>query len=646
MFDRRTLLKSGAASATLALLSTPLLSTVARATATKPAPAPAQRAAGKKLNALFDQFVQEGLDHAPEAVTSLGLDKGKRAHQKYELSQASLTEIARNKAMTADEYKRLKAFDRNALDEHDRTSYDVVMFGLEHQVLADKAFDYGGGGAGSPYVVSQLTGAYQSIPDFLDSQHSIATKNDAEAYLSRLDAFARQMNQEDGVVKHDVGLGVVPPDFVLSRALDQMTKLRGIAADEVRAGQIRRSPHEGEEDRRLMGRAGDKIVTDKVYPALDRQIALMKSLQKTATHDAGVWRLPKGEEYYHDSLIQWTTSTKDPAEIHQIGLDAVAQYNAQIDAIMKAHGMTKGTVGQRLRAMYNDPKYPLSEHRCRQGKAPRRSQREGAGGRAPGCRNISTRCPRPISSSSACRNMIEAGAPGGYYNLPALDGSRPGIYYINLRDTAEVPSWTLPTLTFHEGIPGHHLQLSIQTEADIPLIRKLTFFSSYAEGWALYAEQLAVEMGMYDNDPMGHIGQLHDAMFRGVRLVVDTGMHAMKWSREKAIRYYVDTLGDQEASATTEIERYCVWPGQACSYLLGKLKILELREKAKAALGSRFDIKKFHDAILLNGAVPLSVLETEVDGYIQADQGLSRFGPGGSLRLVGDGDRRPAMTSG
>jgi len=212
----------------------------------------------------------------------------------------------------------------------------------------------------------------------------------------------------------------------------------------------------------------------------------------------------------------------------------------------------------------------------------------------------------------------EAGAPGGYYQNASLDGKRPGTYYINLRDTAEVPSWTLPTLTFHEGIPGHHLQLSIQQEADIAMIRKLSFFSAYIEGWALYAEQLAVEMGMYDNDPWGHIGQLHDAMFRGVRLVVDTGIHAMKWSREKAIKYYVDMLGDQEASATTEIERYCVWPGQACAYMLGKIEILELRAKAKAALGARFDIRKFHDAVLLNGAVPLTVLDTEVANYIQA----------------------------
>jgi uncharacterized protein (DUF885 family) len=214
--------------------------------------------------------------------------------------------------------------------------------------------------------------------------------------------------------------------------------------------------------------------------------------------------------------------------------------------------------------------------------------------------------------------FTEAGAPGGYYNNASLDGKRPGIYWINLRDTAEVPSWTLPTLTYHEAIPGHHLQLSIQQEAPLPLIRKLSGFTSYIEGWALYSEQLADEMGMYEKDPFGKIGFYHDAMLRAVRLVVDTGMHAMHWSREQAIKYFVDVLGDQDASATTEVERYVVWPGQACSYMIGKLTWLRLRDKAKTALGPKFDIHKFHDAGLLAGALPLDVLEKVIDRYIEA----------------------------
>ena len=211
----------------------------------------------------------------------------------------------------------------------------------------------------------------------------------------------------------------------------------------------------------------------------------------------------------------------------------------------------------------------------------------------------------------------EAGAPGGYYFSPSLDGTRPGIYWINLRDTAEVPAWTLPTLTYHEGLPGHHLQLALNNEAgDLPLIRKVIGFSGYSEGWALYAEQLAVEMGMYDNDVLGHIGMIHDAMFRAVRLVVDSGMHHKRWSREQAVKYFVDNIGDAEASAITEVERYCVWPGQACSYMVGKITWMDARARAKKALGRKFDIRKFHDAGLLSGGTPLTVLDQVIDNYI------------------------------
>ncbi len=203
----------------------------------------------------------------------------------------------------------------------------------------------------------------------------------------------------------------------------------------------------------------------------------------------------------------------------------------------------------------------------------------------------------------------EEGSALGYYDNGSLDGKRPGIYWINLRNTGEQPKWILPTLTYHESIPGHHLQLSIQQEAGLPLIRKVAFFSGYIEGWALYAEQLAVEIGEYDSDPLGHIGQLHDSLLRAVRVVIDTGLHSMKWSREQAIKYFTDTLGDPVATATTEVDRYCVWPGQACAYMLGKLQFLAVRERAQKTLGAKYDIRKFHDAVLLPGAIPLEMLD-------------------------------------
>jgi uncharacterized protein (DUF885 family) len=564
--------------------------------------------------------VDANLDRSPEFATSLGLDTGKRYYEKSKLDDASPASIVGDKKRNSEQLAALTAFDRSSLTGLDKISYDVVMFNLASQDVANKRYDYGPGGAGAPYILSQLNGSYSGIPDFLDSQHQIADKADADAYLSRLAAFATVLDQEIEVVRHDVALGCVPPDFALSKTYDQMTKLRNTApADAVLVTSVAKRAKEKGIPGDYAGQA-TKIVTEKVYPALDRQIALVKEMQAHATHDAGVWKLPKGDEYYGDSLIFWTTSTMEPVEIHKTGLDVVANCTAQIDAIMKQHGMTQGTVGHRLRGMYEDPKfrYPNTDAGKDKLLADLNVKVQAVRAKLPQYFAV---LPKADVIIKRIPKYTEASQPGGYYEQPSLDGKRPGSYYINLRDTAEVPSWTLPTLTYHESIPGHHLQLSIQSEAQLPLIRKVSFFSSYIEGWALYAEQLGDEMGMYDNDPFGRIGYLHDAMMRGVRLVVDTGMHAMRWSREKAVKYYTDTLGDPDSAAITEVERYCVWPGQACAYMLGKLTILRLREKAKTALGPRFDIREFHKAILIGGAVPLTTLETIVDNYIKSARG-------------------------
>jgi len=602
MFNRRQVLLSGAA-------------TVAYASAG--APFAFANTSGQKLDKLFDSFMAVNLDRSPESTTGLGLDTGARAWEKSKLDSRSLDAIARDKKTNTQQLQALQAFDRASLSGMDAVNYDVVLFGLQSNEVADKRYAYGPGGAGAPYVISQLTGAYDNIPDFLDSQHEIAVKTDADDYLARLAAFGVALDQEVEVARHDMALGCVPPDFALAKTFEQMTKLRATAPENaVLVTSVARRAKEKNIPGDYAGMAA-KIVKEKVYPALDRQIALVKEMQAHATHDAGVWKLKDGYKYYADSLIFWTTSNKSPAEIHQMGLDVVKSYSSRIDDIMKQHGLTKGTVGQRLRGMYDDPKfrYPNTDAGKDKLLADLNVKVQTVRARLP---QYFGTLPKADVVIKRIPKYTEASQPGGYYQPPSLDGKRPGTYYINLRDTAEVPSWTLPTLTYHESIPGHHLQGSIQQEATLPLIRKVSFFSAYLEGWALYAEQMADEMGMYENDPFGRIGYLHDAMFRGVRLVVDTGMHAMRWSREQAISYYTDTLGDPVASATTEVERYCVWPGQACSYMLGKLTILKLRDKAKVALGPQFDIRQFHDAILLCGAVPLTVLEKVVDNYIAA----------------------------
>ncbi|MGZ3306032.1 MAG: DUF885 domain-containing protein, partial [Asticcacaulis sp.] len=309
-----------------------------------------------------------------------------------------------------------------------------------------------------------------------------------------------------------------------------------------------------------------------------------------------------------------TSTDMTPKDIHALGLDTVARLSDEIDRRLRAQGMSQGTPGERMRAMYTDPRFLYAN--TEEGKAKLladlNAKVEAVEAKMPQYFGV---LPKTKVTIRRVPVATEAGAPGGYYQPGSLDGARPGAYYINLRDTANVPSWTLPTLTYHEAVPGHHVQGSISNEAQgLPMLRKLSYFNAYIEGWALYAEQLAGEMGMYDNDPWGRIGYLHDALFRGVRLVVDTGIHAMGWSREQAVAYMVDACGDTEDSATTEIDRYCVWPGQALGYMVGKLTWLKIREAQKAKQGAGFDIRTFHDAGLLCGAVPLSVLESVYKG--------------------------------
>ena len=578
--------------------------------------APARLSESAKLRALFDAFFQQHLQRSPELATSLGLDKGDLAGLKRRLSERSPAAVARNAADTERRLNELRSIDRAALPGPDAVSYDTVLFTTEVRNEGDRSFNYGGGGSGEPYVLSQLSGSYREVPDFLDTKHRIDTVDDAEAYLARLDEFARLMDEELELARHDVGVGVTPPDFAIDKALVQMWAFLGTPADKatlvqslVRRAGAKNLPGD------WAGRA-EAAYVGKILPALDRQAAYLAELRGSAVHFAGVGRLPKGADYYRVSLKESTTSTLSPDELHEQGRALVAEHSAQIGALLDARDVAGGvSVGRRLAALRADPKFLYDNTDAAKEKliadlnakvAAVREKLPAYFGALPKAGVEIRRIPKEI----------EAGSPGGYYEPGSLDGARPGAYYINLRDTAELARWKLPTLTYHESIPGHHLQITLANEMpDLPLIRKTTWFSSYGEGWALYAEQLAVEMGMYDDDPLGRVGQLQAALFRAVRLVVDTGLHAMDWSRERAIAYFVDALGENESVAVTEIERYCVWPGQACSYMVGKLTWLRLRDEAKRKLGAKFDLRAFHDAGLLSGSVSLSVLERVIGDY-------------------------------
>ncbi len=569
-----------------------------------------------KLKALFDRMAHDQMVRSPELATSLGLDKGKFAALKSKLSDLSIAATDADRKRNTADLTDLKAIDRSKLQGLDVSSYDTVMFTLQVLVDGDTQFAYAGGSVSSPYQVSQLSGAYHDVPDFLDTQHQIETAADAEAYLSRLDAMAVALGQELEQVQHDAALGVVPPDFVIDATLTQMHTFLNTPAEKATLvnSLVTRARQAGlKADYKTRASA---IYTDKILPALAKQVDHFTTARKTAVHTAGVARLPKGAEYYTLALKNYTTSSMKPADIHTTGLRLVAELSADLDRALTAQGFKTGTVGQRLAAMAAMPSmlYANTDDAKVQLIDDLNKKVTVVQGKLPAWFGA---LPKATVTIHRVPKAIEAGAPGGYYQPGALDGSRPGIYWINLRNTAEVPRWALPTLTYHESIPGHHLQLTLAQEMkDLPLIRKIVFFSGYGEGWALYAEQLAVDMGMYDNDPLGHIGQMQAALFRAVRLVVDSGLHSQNWSREKAVDYYVDTLGNKRTSAITEVERYCVWPGQACSYMIGKLTWLRVRADAKQQLGAKFDIRKFHDAGLLSGALPLDVLEQVIANYV------------------------------
>ncbi|MEJ0027077.1 MAG: DUF885 family protein [Rhizomicrobium sp.] len=592
-----------------------LASTAAGALAAQPIPLQAASGEAARLDALLDAIFQETLRQNPEGATQLGFDKGPNADLKSRLRDESPAGIAAAKARTADQLRRLRQIDATALTGLDRVNYDTLLYTRE-SAAAINAFDFGGTSYGpSPYVVSQLTGAYQSVPDFLDTKHRIDVASDADAYLARLGAFAGQIAGNTERMRHDAAQGVVPPDFLLDRALEQMTATRTTADKSLLVTSIaRRAKEKGLGDDYPAKAAA--IYDAQIGPALDGLIAETKMLRAAAVHDAGLWRFAQGEAFYAAALRSTTTTGLSPDAIHRLGLDQGKEIAARIDTLLQKQGMTQGTVGERILALYQQEVYPNTDDGkaqciayCNQRLAEIRPHLPSVFRRLPDYKFEVRRVPL----------QTEPGAASAFSQAPTLDGTRPGIVYFNLHDSAEWPKWCLSTTVFHEGLPGHQLEGGLAlANTNLPLIRKITGFSGYAEGWALYAEQLADEIGMYDDDPLGRIGYLKFQLFRANRCVVDTGVHHLKWSREQAVRYFVEHGGDAPGFAAREVERYCATPGQACSYKLGHTVWTKARERARTALGAKYDIKDFHEAGLDCGRVPLDVLDGVIDRYIAA----------------------------
>jgi uncharacterized protein (DUF885 family) len=598
--DRRTFLATGATVALLPLTEGPALAAVAAT--------PGSGDAG--LNQLFEDIFQERVRSSPELATSLGLDKGALASLKAKLDTDPVqTQRQKNLARNRRAIARLNAVSPASLSDAVRLNREVVLYSLNTAIVAPSRWNIGS--AQGPYTITQQDGAYFDTPDFLNTAHTIDNAADAEAYLSRLQQFATVLDNDTAEQRFQAGRGFLAPAWSIDLSLGQMRKLREVAADkstmvESIVGRTAAKAIAGD-----WGTRATRIVANAVYPALDRQIALMERLKPTSRPGDGAWRLTNGDAIYAEALRQATTTNFSPDEVHQMGLAQVAEISGQIDAILKSQGMTQGTVGERLNAL---------------NKTPAQLYANDDAGRAQllaslntGVKDMYARLPRAFATVPSApleiRRVppeIQDGASNGYYRRASLDGSRPAIYFINLKDTGDWPKYTLPTLSYHEGVPGHHLQISLAQESkDIPTIRKLGFFSAYSEGWALYAEQLADELGAYEGDALGRAGFLQSFLFRAARLVVDTGLHSKRWTREQATDYMVATTGFARPRSQREVERYCVSIGQACSYKVGHTAWTRARSEAQRLLGDRFDIKQFHE-VLKEGAMPLSILERRI----------------------------------
>lgn len=606
MLDRRAFLAS---TGSLALLA-------ASGCATRPRESAQGRdqALDRLLQAWFDEDIRDN----PGGATGLGLDTGELAYLRGKLGDSSRAKLAEERAQALARHRQLSQFGRNGLSPAGELNYDIAMF-RQSLLQEGTRFHYGSfGGRPAPYTVSQLGGAYYGVPDFLDSQHPVRTREDADAYLSRLQDFARNIDQETERVTHDASVGVVPPSFILDKTIANVERLRGMPAGQTT---LVRSLTRRAAAANLGGTyeaQATALVSGPIAAALDRQIAALRTVRGRATTDAGVWKLPAGESYYAYALKANNTTTMSPEEVHQMGLDQVRDLHSRIDTLLRGQGYTRGSVGERINALNGEARFlwPNTDAGRAQLLESLNAQIADITPRLPRAFNT---LPRAALEIRRVPIDIEAGAPGGYYQGAPLDNSRPGVYYINLKDTHEWPKIGLPTLSYHEGSPGHHFQISIAREAgELPIYRRTGGFSAYSEGWALYAERVADELGVYEGDPFGRIGYLQSYLFRATRLVVDTGLHHKRWTREQAIRWMVENAAEPEGSAVREIERYIVWPGQATAYKIGQTVIEGLRAEAEQRMGPRFDVKAFHDIVLLGGAMPLTVLERRVREWMAA----------------------------
>jgi uncharacterized protein (DUF885 family) len=566
--------------------------------------------------ALLDDIAWNLLEHSPGGATALGVDTGEKAYLRHQLGGSSPEAIDALEATLRADLARARAVDTSGLDAATRTSFEVVESAYSTS-LDGLALPYGdvavGGWRNAPYVVIQNVGAYLDLPRFFDSTHPVRDASDAEAYLERLEQVPAILEGELERIRAARAMGVVPPDFLLDKAIPQM---EATIADARSGGSLVTSLVDNAAENSVAGDWGARarpIVTGPIAEALERQLTELRAERAVADSDPGMWAQPGGEEWYRWALRASTTTDMTPDQVHERGLEELEALHAQMDPILRDIGYAEGSVGARMTALSEDPRYKFAE---------------GDPGRAEIMEFIKERIAWITAQMPRAFNTLvdpnlevrrlplaeEPGAPGAYGGAGSKDGSIPGRMWINLRTTDLHRKYDLADLTYHETIPGHVWEGEYSNK--LPLIRSILAFNAFSEGWALYAEQIADELGAYDDFQVGRLGYLQSLAFRACRMVVDTGLHAKRWSRAQGVNFFVERNGSKREEVESEVDRYCSWPGQACGYKVGHSTIVLHRERAMRELGEAYDFKAFNDAVILGGNVPMDVLAKNVDRYI------------------------------
>ena len=577
------------------------------------------------IDARVAQFTQDFIESQPALATSLNLSSdiaGNFQRQLPDYSPTGMKALQQKMQLAA---SQLANIDTQNLSDNDKR-HVVVNQVIANYYAGDAQFNAGyidTWGGHLPYIVNQISGPLIDIPAILTDQQTISDLGDAADYLHRLTALAEMTNQVKIKVEADAANGVILPKPLFANTLNFLTKFTAKPASEhslVTSFQEKLNATDKVDAKHTEAfiAQASKLVDEQIYPAYRDVSALMTSLARKAPTDVGIWAQPNGESFYQHGITYLADSNLSADEIHQLGIEEVNRITSEMDSILKANGYNKGSVGERMIQLSSEPRFLYENSDAGRQKLLNDLSKD--------IELVMTKAPQLFSTLPPQEVIVkrvpvetEAGAAGGSYIPPALDASRPGVFFINLKDMTSIPKYGLKTLTYHEAVPGHHFQIALNMlQKDIGLMRQNASFNPYIEGWALYSELLASEMGMYENDPWGNLGRLKAEAYRAARLVVDTGLHHKKWTRQQAIEYFAEATGSTQKEVTSAIDRYIAWPGQALGYKLGMLKLVELRAKAQQTLGDKFDIRAFHDLILLPGARPMSVVQSDVEQWIKA----------------------------